>query len=69
MFDIRFQPGALYKFIREPMAQFLHKNVDAELVLGGEIRNVHNDLAAHLIMNLCGLLLKLIYGKKSSISK
>ena len=45
MLDIRFQPGFLYKFIRVPMPEFLHKNVSAELVLGNEIRDVNDELA------------------------
>lgn len=45
MLDIRFQPGALCKFIRLPMTEFLHKNIDAELVLGTEIRRVQEELA------------------------
>jgi AraC-like DNA-binding protein len=45
MFDIRFQPGALFKLLRIPMTEFLHKNIDAELILGLEIRDVNDHLA------------------------
>ncbi len=45
MLDVRFQPGALYKFLRLPLTQFLHKNIDAELVLGREVKEVNEELA------------------------
>jgi len=45
MLDIRFQPGALYNFIQIPLTEFLHRNIDAELVLGREIREVNEELA------------------------
>lgn len=45
MVHIRFQPGGLFKLLRIPMTEFVHKNIDAELVLGIEIRQVHNQLA------------------------
>lgn len=42
--SVRFQPGALYKFLDVPMTDFLQKNEDAELVIGGEIRLLHEQL-------------------------
>jgi AraC-like DNA-binding protein len=45
MLDIRFQPGALFKFIRAPLTEFVNKNIDAELVLGSEIKVVNEELA------------------------
>ena len=45
MLDVRFQPGALYNFIQIPLTEFLHRNIDAELVLGREIREVNEELA------------------------
>lgn len=43
--SIRFQPGALYKFLHIPMTEFLNKNIDAELIFGNEIRDVNNHLS------------------------
>lgn len=45
MVHIRFQPGGLFKLLQIPMTEFVHKNIDAELVLGHDIREVHNQLA------------------------
>ena len=45
MVDVRFQPGALYGFIRLPLTEFLHKNIDAELIFGKEINMVNDQLA------------------------
>ncbi len=45
MFDVRFQPGVLYKFIRVPMTEFVQKNLDAELILGKEIIELNEHLA------------------------
>jgi AraC-like DNA-binding protein len=42
--SVRFQPGALFKFLQIPMTEFLHKNEDAELVLGQEIRVLNDQL-------------------------
>lgn len=44
MFNIRFQPGALFKLLRIPMTEFVHKNIDAESVFGKEIREVNEQL-------------------------
>ncbi len=43
--SVRFQPGALFKFLKVPMSEFLQKNEDAELVLGHQIRALNNQLA------------------------
>ena len=40
-----FQPGALYKFLGIPMPDLVHQAVDAELVLGAEIRSLSDQLA------------------------
>ena len=45
MINIRFYPGALYKMLKIPMTEFLNKNVDAELVLGSEVREVNEHLS------------------------
>lgn len=45
MVHVRFQPGALFKLFGIPMAEFVHKNIDAELILGQEIKVVNNQLA------------------------
>ena len=43
--SVRFQPGALFKFLNVPMTEFLQKNVDAALVIGGEVRLLNDQLA------------------------
>jgi len=43
--SVRFLPGALFKFLRIPMNEFLNKNIDAELILGREITEVNEQLA------------------------
>ena len=43
--SVRFQPGALFKFLKVPMKEFLHKNEDAELVLGHEVCTLNDQLA------------------------
>ena len=43
--SVRFQPGALFKFLKVPMSEFLHKNENAELVLGHEVRKLNDQLA------------------------
>lgn len=43
--SVRFQPGALFKFLKVPMSEFLQKNEDAELVLGHEARELNDQLA------------------------
>lgn len=43
--SVRFQPGALFKFLGVPMTEFVQKNEDATLVLGKEIRQLNERLA------------------------
>jgi AraC-like DNA-binding protein len=43
--SVRFQPGALFKFLGVPMTEFLQKNEDAELVIGREVRLLNEQLA------------------------
>ncbi|KAA3438692.1 helix-turn-helix domain-containing protein [Rufibacter hautae] len=43
--SVRFQPGALFKFLGLPMTEFLQRNVDAELLFGQEARLLHERLA------------------------
>ena len=43
--SVRFQPGALYKFLGVPMTDFIQKNEDAELVLGRQIKLLHEQLS------------------------
>ena len=45
MFNIHFHPGALYKFLDIPMIEFLHTDIDAELVLGQEVHILNEQLA------------------------
>jgi AraC-like DNA-binding protein len=45
MINICFQAGVLFKLFRIPMTEFLHKNIDAEAVFGGEIREINEKLA------------------------
>lgn len=42
--SVRFQPGALYKFLGVPMSHFIQKNEDAEMVIGPEIKTIHEQL-------------------------
>lgn len=42
--SVRFQPGALFKFLQIPMTAFLHKNEDAKSVLGHEIGELNDQL-------------------------
>lgn len=44
MFHVRFQPGGLFKLLRIPMTELLHKYVDAGLVFGREIKLIHEQL-------------------------
>jgi AraC-like DNA-binding protein len=48
MFNIRFQPGALYQLLKIPMNELVHKNIDAEAVLGKEIRELNERLGDNL---------------------
>lgn len=43
--SVRFIPGALFKFLRIPMTEFLNQNIDAELILGSKIKIVNDQLA------------------------
>jgi AraC-like DNA-binding protein len=45
LFDVSFQPGVLSKFIRCPLGEFVNQNMDAEAVLGAEVRQVNEQLA------------------------
>lgn len=45
MFHVRFQPGGLFKLLRIPMPELLHKYIDAELVFGQEIKLINEQLA------------------------
>jgi AraC-like DNA-binding protein len=47
--SVRFQPGALFKFLGVPMINFLQKNEDAELVIGQEIKILRERLANTLL--------------------
>lgn len=46
MLEVGFQPGVLAKFLRRPLGEFVDQNVDAEAVLGTEIRLLHEQMAA-----------------------
>ena len=45
MVDVQFQPGVLAKFLRQPLLEFVNQNVDAEAVLGPEVRRLNDQLA------------------------
>jgi AraC-like DNA-binding protein len=45
MFNVQLQPGALFKLLRIPMTELINKNLDAELLLGQEIRDINDQLA------------------------
>jgi AraC-like DNA-binding protein len=45
MFNVQFQPGALFKLFGIPMRELLNKNIDAELLFGQEIRDINDQLA------------------------
>jgi len=42
---VRFHPGALFQLLRIPMHELVHKNIDAELIFGPEMKEVHDQLA------------------------
>ena len=45
MVDVQFQPGMLTKFLRQLLSEFVDQNVDAEAVLGPDVRCLHEQLA------------------------
>src|SRR5882757_1029165 len=45
MFHVRFQPGGLFKLLRIPMTELVHKYIDADLVFGRELRMINEQLA------------------------
>ncbi|MCO5935902.1 helix-turn-helix domain-containing protein [Mucilaginibacter sp. RB4R14] len=45
MFHVSFQPGAFFQLFRIPMTEFVDKNVDAELVLGNGMKQLHEQMA------------------------
>lgn len=45
MFHVRFQPGAFYQLFKTPMTEFVDQNIDAELVLGGGMKELHEQMA------------------------
>lgn len=45
MVDVQFQPGVLAKFLRRPLLEFVDQNVDAEAVLGPDVRRLNDQLA------------------------
>ena len=45
MVDVQFQPGVLAKFLRRPLPEFVDQNVDAEAVLGPDMRRLNDQLA------------------------
>lgn len=45
MFHVRFQPGGLFRLLHLPMTGLLHQSIDAELVLGREIKLINEQLA------------------------
>lgn len=69
MVHIRFQPGGLFKLLRIPMTEFVHKNIDAELVLGNDIREVHNQLAKAAGYNSMPMILDAFFKRKLNAIK
>lgn len=45
MVNVGFQPGMLFKMFKIPMYNFTGKNIDAEQVLGNEIKYLYDELA------------------------
>lgn len=45
MVDVQFQPGVLARFLRQPLGEFVDRNVDAEAVLGPDVRRLNEQLA------------------------
>lgn len=44
MFSVGFQPGALSKFLRLPLTEFIDERIDAEAILNPEIQQVHEKM-------------------------
>lgn len=58
LIHVRFRPGMLYKLLRIPMTKIVNQNIDATLILGKEIAEIYEQLAAcsdynamHTILN------------------
>jgi hypothetical protein len=64
MFNVQFQPGALFKLLKIPMTEFLNRNVDGELLFGQDIRDVNDQLANTFCYESILGLSKHFYGKK-----
>lgn len=45
MFHVSFQPGAFFQLFKIPMTEFVDKNIDAELVLGCGMKQLHEQMA------------------------
>ena len=45
MFHVSFQPGAFFQLFKVPMTEFVDRNIDAELVLGSGIQQLHEQMA------------------------
>ena len=46
LIHVRFQPGMLYKLLKIPMTEIVNQNYDASLILGRDINEVQERLAA-----------------------
>jgi AraC-like DNA-binding protein len=46
LIHVRFQPGFLFKLLRIPMTEIVNQNIEASLILGPEINEIHDQLAA-----------------------
>jgi AraC-like DNA-binding protein len=44
MLRVRFRPGALFKLLGIPMTDLVHSYIDAELILGAEIKTIYEQL-------------------------
>jgi len=61
---VRFHPGALYQLLRIPMPELVHKNIDAELILGPEMKQVHDQLANASDYDAIPMILDAFFRKK-----
>lgn len=77
MIHIRFQPGGLFKLLGIPMNELIHQNIDGELLLGQEIKNVHEQLCEvnsydamfSILNNFFEMKFRLVKGKERPIDR
>ncbi len=64
MIHIRFQPGGLFKLLRIPMTELVDQNIDAELIIGQEIKEVQDKLTKAKSYDAMFLILNNYFQKK-----